>query len=92
MRAKSNSPSPAQRQVQAGAPESNFLSVDVIRALALKQTGHAAEGEQRLKDWLAHDPKSDTAKWGLEVLAGKPAAASGDSKDPSLHILAASLP
>jgi hypothetical protein len=66
--------------------------VDVIRALALKQTGHAAEGEQLLKDWLAHDPKSETAKWGLEVLAGKPATAPADSMDPSLHILAASLP
>jgi hypothetical protein len=34
MRAKSNSPSPAQRQVQASAPESNFLSVaaEVSRA------------------------------------------------------------
>jgi hypothetical protein len=29
MRAKSNSPSPAQRQVQAGAPKTNFLSVSV---------------------------------------------------------------
>src|ERR1035437_2764162 len=28
MRAKSNSPSPAQRQVQAGAPKSKFLSVE----------------------------------------------------------------
>jgi len=27
MRARSNSPSPAQRQVQAGAPKSKFLSV-----------------------------------------------------------------
>ena len=37
MRAKSNSPSPAQRQVQAGAPKSNFLSVISIS----DQTVHA---------------------------------------------------
>ena len=36
MRAKSNSPSPAQRQVQAGAPKTKFLSVPVS-PLALAQ-------------------------------------------------------
>ena len=34
LRAKSSSPSPAQRQVQAGAPESKFLSVTNAEALS----------------------------------------------------------
>ena len=46
---------------------------DLIRALALKQSGRAAEAEQLLKDWQAQDPGSDLAKWGAELFAGHPA-------------------
>ena len=46
---------------------------DLIRALALKQSGRAAEAEQLLKDWQAQDPGSELAKWGAETFAGRPA-------------------
>ena len=46
---------------------------DLIRALALKQSGRAAEAEQLLKDWQAQDPGTDLAKWGAELFAGRAA-------------------
>jgi Tfp pilus assembly protein PilF len=45
---------------------------DLIRALALKQSGRTAEAEQLLKDWQAQDPASDLAKWGAELFASRP--------------------
>jgi hypothetical protein len=46
---------------------------DLIRALALQQSGHRAEAEQLLKDWQAQDPASDLAKWGAELFTDRPA-------------------
>src|SRR5208337_3427475 len=46
MRPESNSPSPAQRQVQAGAPESKFLSV-VLNTATDRRTWRGAGHESR---------------------------------------------
>ena len=52
MRAKSNSPSPAQRQVQAGTPKTKFLSVtmktkiqNLLLVLALLAGVHQTLGQ-----------------------------------------------
>ena len=44
---------------------------DLIRALALKQAGRAADAEQLLKDWRAQDPSSDLAEWGGGLFDGR---------------------
>jgi hypothetical protein len=46
---------------------------DLIRALALKQSGRAAEAEQLLKDWQAQDPGSELVSWGAQIFARQPA-------------------
>ena len=46
---------------------------DLIRALALQQSGYRAEAEQLLKDWQTQDPGTDLAKWGAGLVAGRPA-------------------
>jgi predicted Zn-dependent protease len=61
---------------------------DLIRALALKQSGRAAEAEQLLKDWQAQDPGSDLAKWGAEILAGRPAPLPASLQDLNCRVLA----
>jgi hypothetical protein len=43
---------------------------EVIRALALKQSGGASQTEQFLNDWLKDYPSNEMAKWGMEVLSG----------------------
>jgi tetratricopeptide (TPR) repeat protein len=55
---------------------------DLVRALALKQTGQGAEAQQLLKTWQAENPGTDLADWGAELFAGHPA-----SLPPSLHSL-----
>jgi tetratricopeptide (TPR) repeat protein len=61
---------------------------DLIRALALKQSGRAAEAEQLLKDWQAQDPGSVLAKWGAEILAGRPAPLPASLQDLNCRVLA----
>jgi len=46
---------------------------DLIRALALQQSGRVAEAEDLIKDWQARDPGSHLAKWGATLFAGRPA-------------------
>jgi tetratricopeptide (TPR) repeat protein len=61
---------------------------DLIRALALKQSGHAAEAEQLLKDWQAQDPGSELAKWGAELFAAHPAPLPASLQDLNCRVLA----
>jgi hypothetical protein len=61
---------------------------DLIRALALKQSGRAAEAEQLIKDWQAHDPGSELAKWGAELFAGHPTPLPASLQDLTCRILA----
>jgi tetratricopeptide (TPR) repeat protein len=41
-----------------------------VQALALKQTGRAAEGHQLLDDWLAREPASPLAVWAVRAYDG----------------------
>ena len=61
---------------------------DLIRALALKQSGRASEAEQLLKGWQAQDPGSDLAKWGAEIFAGRPAPLPAALQDLDCRVLA----
>ena len=61
---------------------------DLIRALALKQSGRTAEAEQLLKAWQAQDPGTDLAKWGAEIFAGQSAALPASLQDLDCRILA----
>ena len=62
---------------------------DLIRALALKQSGRAPEATQLLKDWQAQDPGTDLAKWGAEIFAGRPAPLPPALKILDCRVLAA---
>jgi hypothetical protein len=61
---------------------------DLIRALALKQSGHATEAEQLLKAWQAQAPDTDLAKWGAELFSGHPAPLPPSLKDLDCRVLA----
>jgi tetratricopeptide (TPR) repeat protein len=61
---------------------------DLIRALALKQSGRAAEAEQLLKDWQVQDPGSELAKWGTEIFAGRPAPLPASLQELNCRVLA----
>jgi tetratricopeptide (TPR) repeat protein len=61
---------------------------DLIRALALKQSGRAAEAGQFLKDWQAQDPGSDLAQWGAELFAGRLAPSPASLQDLDCRVLA----
>jgi tetratricopeptide (TPR) repeat protein len=61
---------------------------DLIRALALKQSGRAAEAEQLLKDWQAQNPGTDLANWGAELFAGHSAPLPPSLKDLDCRVLA----
>ncbi len=62
---------------------------DLVRVLALKQSGRADEAEKALKDWQSQAPDSDLAKWGAEIFAGRPAALPPSLKSADCRILAA---
>jgi tetratricopeptide (TPR) repeat protein len=61
---------------------------DLIRALALKQSGRRAEAEQLLKDWQAQNPDSDLGKWGTELFSGHVVPLPASLKDLGCRILA----
>ena len=61
---------------------------DLIRALALKQSGRAAEAEQLLKGWQAQAPDSELAKWGAALFAGQPAPLLASLQDLNCRVLA----
>jgi predicted Zn-dependent protease len=61
---------------------------DLIRALALKQSGRVAEAEQLLKDWQAQDADSELAKWGAENFAGRPAPLPASLQNLDCRVLA----
>ena len=56
---------------------------DLIRALALKQSGRTAEAEQLLKAWQAQDPGTDLAKWGAESSPASPPLCLPPSRTPT---------
>jgi tetratricopeptide (TPR) repeat protein len=60
---------------------------DLVRALALKQSGRLAEAEQFLKDWQARDPGTELARWGAELFADHPAPLPQSLKDLDCRVL-----
>ena len=62
---------------------------DLIRALALKQSGRAAEAEQLIRGWQAQAPGTDLAEWGAELFAGHPGPLPASVKDSDCRVLAA---
>ena len=65
---------------------------DLIRALALKQSGRTAEAEQLIKEWAAQEPGSDLAKCGAQLYAGQAAPLPASLKDLSCRVLAGIAP
>jgi tetratricopeptide (TPR) repeat protein len=61
---------------------------ELIRTLALKQSGRRAEAEQLLRDWQAQNPDSDLAKWGAELFYGHAAPLPASLKDLGCRVLA----
>ena len=61
---------------------------DLIRALALKQSGRAAEAEKLIKEWGGRAPDTDLAKWGAELFAGHPGPLPPSVKDLDCRVLA----
>jgi hypothetical protein len=62
---------------------------DLIRALALTQSGHGAEAAQLMKDWQARDPGSDLARWGADLFDGHPVLLPPTLNDLDCRVLAA---
>jgi hypothetical protein len=61
---------------------------DLIRAMALRQSGRLLEAEKFLHDWQAHDAGSDLAKWGAEFFAGRPAPLTASLQGLDCRVLA----
>jgi tetratricopeptide (TPR) repeat protein len=61
---------------------------DLIRALALKESGRRAEAEQLLKDWQAQNPDGDLGKWGAEIFSGHLVPLPVSLKDLAYRVLA----
>ena len=61
---------------------------DLIRALALKQSGRATEAEQLLEQWQARDPGTELARWGSELFAEPPKTLPPSLKDLDRRVLA----
>lgn len=51
-----------------GPPQGTRSAGDVVRALALKSSGQAAEAERLLKDWMKAQSENELPKWGLQLL------------------------
>ena len=60
---------------------------DLIRAMALRQSGRLDESERLLSDWQARDAGSDLAKWGVELFAGRPASLTASLQDLDCRVL-----
>jgi hypothetical protein len=61
---------------------------DLIRVLALRQSGRAVEAEQALTAWQALAPDTDLAKWGAALFAGQAASLPASLKDLDCRVLA----
>ena len=64
-------------------------SGQIIRALALKQSGRTAEGRALVQALLKQDPDNELAKWAAGVLAGQPAPFPTGLQDINCRVLAA---
>jgi len=64
---------------------------EVIRAVALKACGRTNEAKELLQAWLKEKPTNETAKWGLQVLAGSPTVLPPKFQDSTSRVLKAWL-
>lgn len=62
---------------------------EVVRALALKESGHGSEAEQWLNDCLQAHRSNALLQWGKELLSGAPAPLPEGLQDTGCRILAA---
>jgi hypothetical protein len=60
----------------------------ILRALALKESGHGDQAEQLLKNWRQESPESELAKWGAQFVAGQPAPLPEKIQDGVCRVLA----
>jgi predicted Zn-dependent protease len=91
---QSNSSADAQhdleRIISSSSPSRRNVG-QIIRALALKQSGRASEAEKLINDWLKDDPTNDLAKWGMALLSERTAPLPATIQDGPCRILAAAL-
>ena len=81
---------PALERIVAFRPATAGRGVgDVIRALALKQSGRGEEAARLVHDWLESEPGNALARWAEVVLAGHPAPALGGYHGTEGRVLAA---
>ena len=64
-------------------------SGQIIRALALKQSGRTAEGRALVQALLKQDPDNKLARWAAGVFAGLPAPLPTGLQDINCRVLAA---
>jgi tetratricopeptide (TPR) repeat protein len=64
---------------------------EVIRALALRESGQSSEAQQLLEDWQKDELAGEVANWGLEVLAGRSASLSSKRQNADSRVLSAWL-
>jgi len=64
---------------------------EIVEALALSRSGRTADAEALLKAWLKEDSASEMAKWGGEIVAGRPAPLPAGLDDSDCRVLSAWL-
>jgi Tfp pilus assembly protein PilF len=79
-------------RILAFSPHAGRRNVgEVVRALALKQSGSERESKQLLENWLKEEPSSELAKWGNELLVSQSAPLPTGLHTIDCRVLAASL-
>ncbi len=78
------------QQITARGPRGGGADT-LVRALALRQTGRAAEGSQLLDDWSAREPASALAAWAVRAYNGQAGSPLPDTAGEELRVLAAWL-
>jgi len=64
---------------------------EVVRALALKQSGKQTEARQLLESWSKEEPTNQLAKWGNELVVSGSAPLPAELQSTECRVLAASL-
>jgi tetratricopeptide (TPR) repeat protein len=62
---------------------------EIIRALALKESGRGDEAVQLLKNWQREEPANELARWGGEVISGHAPPLPASIQDSACRVLAA---
>jgi tetratricopeptide (TPR) repeat protein len=79
-------------RILANRPDAMQKGVgEIIQALALSKSGQTGEAEALLKGWQKEAPGSELAKWGSDIVAGRPAPLPAGIQDRECRVLAAWL-